>query len=148
MSIYVGQSRFRSLAFRCALASLAMVLVLAGCGDSGDDGGDSAAPNVGLAVTSGSFTTTVRSDDVTEVPFSETVVVEATFEEPIYGAAGQTSVFAEVSPTAYRVGSRPRRNERTFIFSLTNRTPGTAEVSIYESRDAEPITFTLQIGEE
>ncbi|CAN5763275.1 hypothetical protein BH23CHL2_BH23CHL2_01520 [soil metagenome] len=135
--------------FSVRIISLAIVatLVLAGCGESDDAAETTTTPAV-VSVTSGTFTTTVRQDRVTEVPFSETIIVEAAFEEPIYGLAGQTSVFARASPNTYRVESRPRRNEQTFTFALTNRTPGTVEISIFESRGAEPVTFSVQVGED
>ncbi len=132
---------------RIAAACLALVLIVAGCGSSGD-AQESPSSDIGVSISSGTFTTTVDFDDVTEVPFSETIVVEALFEESIYGAAGQTSVYAQASPAVYRIGSRPPRNERTFVFSLSNRSPGTVEISIYENRDTKPLTFTVQVGEQ
>lgn len=123
-----------------------VALLLSACGQSG--GAKTSAPtNVGLAVTSGTYTTTVRSKGVTVVPFAETIIIEAQFERPIYGAAGQTSVFAEADPVSYRVGAFSRRNDQTFRFTLTNRMPGTVEVRIFEHQDASPVTFILQVGE-
>lgn len=126
---------------------MSVMLIAAACGSSGD-AREPAPSNVSLSVSSGNFTTTVRMDGVTTVPFSETILVEAIFEESIYGSAGQTSVFAEVSPTTYRMSSRTPRNNRTYSFALTNRSPGTVEISIYADRDSEPITFEVQVGEE
>ena len=128
-----------------ALIFIAALLVSA-CGSTG--GAKSPEPSVvGLSVTSGTYTTTVRRNAVTDVPFSETLIVEAQYERPIYGAAGQTTVFAQASPVSYRVGPYSHRNDQTFTFTLTNRSPGTVEVSIYENRDASPVTFTLRVGE-
>lgn len=141
------QVSFRRLIPRLVAMSVIIALLVSGCGSS-SDAEEPVSSDIGLSVSSGTFTTTVKAAGVTTVPFSETVVVEAVFDEPIYGAAGQTSVFAKASPISYRIGPRPRRNDRTFTFSLTNRSPGTVEVSVYENRDAEPVTFELQIGEE
>ena len=129
-------------------ALILIVAVLASaCGSTG--GAKSPEPAVvGLSVTSGTYTTTVRRNGVTDVPFAETLIVEARFGRPIYGAAGQTSAFAQASPVSYRVGPHSRRNDQTFTFTLTNRSPGTVEVSIYENRDASPVTFTLRVGED
>lgn len=129
-----------------ALIFIVAVLATA-CGSTG--GAKSPEPSVvGLAVTSGTYTTTVRINGVTVVPFSETIIVEAQFERSIYGTVGQTSAFAEASPVSYRVGPHSHRNDQTFTFTLTNRSPGTVEVSIYENRDASPLTFTLQVGDD
>jgi hypothetical protein len=146
MAFQMMWDRKRSIRAALAVPLLAILLVTTACG-SDDDEGES-PPDVGISVTSGSFTTTVRAEGVTEVPFSETVTVDVLFEESIYGAAGQTSVFAQAQPTSYRVDARPRRNELTYTFALTNRTPGTVEVSIFANRDSQPVTFTLAIGVE
>lgn len=135
------------MASRLLLVSLLLTVmfVAAGCGVSSDA---SATPSlVALSVTSGRSTRTVRTDQVNQVPFAETLIVQAIFEHPVYGSAGQTSVFATASPTTYRIEPRPPRNKQTFTFALISRTPGTVEVSIYEHRDAQPLTLTLQIGE-
>jgi hypothetical protein len=130
---------------RLLILCIAAAPILAACGSSG--GAEESPPsNATVSVSSGTFTTTVRVDGATQLPFSETLVIEAAFEEPIYGSAGQTSVFAQASPSAYRVGPRPQRDDRTFVFSLTNRTPGTVEVSIFANRDAKPLVFTLEVG--
>jgi hypothetical protein len=136
----------RSIWTVLAMLLTATLLVTSACGSDDDDG--EPAPDIGISVTSGTFTTTVRAEGVTEVPFSETVIVDVLFDDPIYGAAGQTSVYAQADPTTYRIESRPRRNETTYTFALTNRTPGTVEVSVYASRDSQPVTFTLAIGVE
>lgn len=129
-----------------ALIVVAALLVSA-CGSTG--GATSPEPSiVGLSVTSGTYTTTVRRNDVTQVPFSDIVIVQAMFERPIYGAAGQTSAFARASPASYRIGPHSRRNDQTFTFTVTNRSPGTVEISIFENRNASPLTFTLQIGDD
>ena len=147
MTDFSGFHRSPGQLLRLVLVGLAAALILVACGSSGD-AEEPEPSNIAISVSSGTFTTTVRMDGVTQVPFSETLVVEAQFEKPIYGAAGQTAVFAQASPTNYRVSSRPPRNERTFSFSLTNRSPGTVEVNIFENRDAKPVTFTLEVGEQ
>lgn len=151
IAVRVAEEGTRSKMLRHGVSIVTLVivgaLIFAGCGASGDAEEPATSPAV-LSVTSGTFTTTVRQDRVTVVPFSETIIVEAAFEEPIYGLAGQTSVSAQASPNTYRIESRPRRNEQTFTFALTNRTPGTVEVSIFESRDAVPVTFSVQVGED
>lgn len=145
MSIPTVWSQAFGLKFRLLACCLAAAMIFSACGSSGE--AEEAPPSsIGVSVSSGTFTTTVDFDDVTEVPFSETIIVEALFEQPIYGAAGQTSVHAQASPTEYRIGSRPPSNDRTFTFSLTKRTPGTVEVSIFEDRNTKPVTFTLQVG--
>lgn len=124
---------------------LAVTCVVAGCGVSGDA---NSTPSVAaLSVTVGSTTRTVRTGRVTQVPFAETVIMQAIFERPIYGSTGQTEVFATASPSTYRIEPRTPRNRQTFTCALISPAPGTVEVRIYESRDAQPITFTLQLGE-
>jgi hypothetical protein len=135
------------LILQFAALSLVALLLISACGSSSSAEED-APSNVGLSISSGPFTSTIRLDGVTTVPFSETVIVEATFEEPVYGSAGQTSVFAQASPSTYRIGSQPPRNERTFTFTLSNRTPGLVEISIFANKSAKPIVFSVQIGEE
>ena len=130
-----------------AASLLLLTLILSACGSSGD-AEEPPPADVGLSVQSGTFTTTVRSNNVTPIPFSETIVVEAVFEEPIYGAAGQTSVFAEVEPIDYRISTRPRRNDSTYTFAVTNRSPGTFTVKLYRDRDSAPVEFSVQVGEE
>ena len=140
-----GYDGFVAGHLRVAGLLIVLTLVLAGCGSSGN-AEETALSKARLSVTAANFTTTVRADGTAEVPFAETLVIEAEFEEKIYGLGGQTSVFAEASPLAYRVERRSPPNLNTYRFAITNRSPGAVEISIFDGRDSEPLEFTLLIG--
>lgn len=136
---------------RCGLLTLLSVLVLsAGCGTSGDDGDLREPPDFIFQVTSGTLSTTARSDRTTELPFSPEVTVELIFEEPVFGSGGQTSVQVTTDPSFWRVEPRPHRrpDDNTYPFAMTNREPGAVVVTVQIDSETEPVDFTLQIGEE
>lgn len=131
---------------RSVILILVIALVSASCSITGDDGPE--PPDVLIAVTSGNFSTTVRPDRTTDVPFSEVLLVDVEFEDEVIGSAGQTAVRVSVEPTSYRVEQRSPRDRQTYSFALRNPTPGEVTVEIYENADATPVTFTLAIGTE
>lgn len=123
---------------------LAMTMIVASCGLVGNDG--PAPPDVSISATTGNFSTTVRPNRTTEMPFAEQVRVDVEFEREVIGLAGQTAVFVEVEPAPFRATPITPRDRNTYSFIITSRSAGEVTVRVFEDRDAVPVTFTLDIG--
>ena len=128
---------------RLIVGLVLVALGLSSCSATGDEPGP---PDATIDITAGTLSTSARHDGTTEVPFVEVIFVDVTFEEQVIGSGGQTSVYVEADPIAYRVEPRQPRDWNTYSFALRNPSPGTATVRVYKDRDTPPITFEIRIG--
>ncbi|MFW6075303.1 MAG: hypothetical protein ACOC9Y_06895 [Chloroflexota bacterium] len=146
VAIPAGHAAGSGISRQLLLITVTLSLMLASCSLTGSD--DSEAPDVLIAVTAGNFSSTVRPDRTTDVPFQDVMVFDVEFEYEVIGAAGQTAVRVETDPSTYRVEPTTPRDRQTYSFAMFSPRPGEVDVEIYENAEATPVSFTLAIGTE